>query len=209
MNRKRIVKILFILLCFISIISVVVFLYNSNHKNIIMERRIDTYTEYFNSIVSNDDYYIVVGSNDHNLNKYEKASISKYDSNRNKILEKVYNKGYNSTYYDVLKDGDNYIVVGSYESTKDELKNNVRTAFIVKYDKDFNVLFDNDFSVISDSTFNSVIKVDDGYIVCGNIKSVNKKDKNNGGFIIKYDFNGNEVFTKYSLDINSYYSDIL
>ena len=174
-----------------------------------MERRIDSYTEYFNSIVSNDDYYIVVGSNDHNLNKYEKASISKYDSNRNKILEKVYNKGYNSTYYDVLKDGDNYIVVGSYESTKDELKNNVRTAFIVKYDKDFNVLFDNDFSVISDSTFNSVIRVDDGYIVCGNIKSVNKKDKSNGGFIIKYDFNGNEVFTKYSLDINSYYSDIL
>ena len=158
----------------------------------------DTYTEYYNSIVSYEDNYIIVGSNDHNLNKFDKASITKYDSNRNKILEKVYNKGYNSTYYDVLKDGDNYVAVGSYESTKDELNNNFRTAFIVKYDKEFNVLFENDFSVIGDSSFNSVIKVDDGYIVCGRIQ---KK-----GVVIKYDFTGNEVFTKYSDNI---YNDIL
>lgn len=208
MNRKRIIKILIILLIFVGIISLVVFLYNRNHKTPIIEKRVETYTEYFNSILSNDDSYIVVGSNDHNLNKFEKASISKYDSNRNKILEKVYNKGYNSTYYDLIKDGDNYVVVGSYESTKNELENDLRTAFIVKYDKDINVLFENDYPVISDSYFNSIIKVDDGYIVCGYSESIDK-DGNTGAVIIKYDFTGNEIFMKNFGDSNSTFTDIL
>lgn len=202
------VKILIIILAIIGIISLVVFLYNRNHKTPIMERKVESYTEYFNSIISNDNNFIIVGSNDHNLNKYEKASISKYDMNRNKLLEKVYNKGYNSTYYDVLKDGDNYVVVGSYESTKDELENSLRTAFIVKYDKDFNVLFEDDFPVVSDSYYNRVIRLDDGYIVLGYSKSITKKDKNNGSVIIKYDFNGKELFMKY-LDDNTYYNDVL
>lgn len=209
LNRKRLVKLLIILLVIIGIISLVVFLYNRNHKTTVMERRVETYTEYGNSIISNSEGFIVIGSNNHNLNKIEKASISKYDSNRNKVLEKVYNKGYNSTYYDIIQDGDSYIVVGSYEATKKELEEKIRTAFIVKYDKNLEILFENDFQVIGDSHYYSVIKVDDGYIVCGDGVNTNSKSFESGATLIKYDFDGKEVFRKYTGNVNAIYKNLL
>lgn len=174
-----------------------------------MERNIESYREYSNSIIPNEDGFIVVGSSDHNSYKIEKASISQYDFDRNKILEKVYNKGYNSSFYDVIQDNEFYVAVGSYESTKKELENKTRTAFIVKYDKDFNIVFENDFQVVGDSNYYNIIKVLDGYVVCGDgVNSINKNGEI-GATLIKYDFNGNEIFRKYIGSIGARYNGLL
>ena len=66
---------------------------------------------------------------------YEKAKITRYDNNKNKIWEKFYNKGYNSTFFNVKADEDSFVAVGSYEKTKAEKKDKTRTALFVKYDK--------------------------------------------------------------------------
>ena len=50
-------------------------------------------------VVFNDSNYVTVGSNNDNRKGLEKAKISKYNSKKVKIWEKIYNYGYNSNLY--------------------------------------------------------------------------------------------------------------
>ena len=124
------------------------------------------YFDGINAATTVDDEIITVGSNNNNEQHFEKAKITKYNSKKEKKFEKLYNKGYNGAFFDVLvDDNDNLVAVGSYEATKEETEKGIRTALIVKYDQDGNILYEADFQLLGNSKYTNVVEVEDGYIV--------------------------------------------
>ena len=124
---KKIMKYTVIVCLIILIIDLVIIIYAGK-----MMKKDKSYFDRINSFEIVDSDIISVGSNNNNDKKQEKAKITKYDREQNKIWEKLYNKGYNSSFFAVKKDKENYIAVGNYESTKDEHRDKIRSALIVK-----------------------------------------------------------------------------
>ena len=191
-KKKRILRLINFLILILILVLVFEICYGVYLKFFKNDENI--YFDGINSIISINDGYASVGSNNNNDNHYERAKITVYNSKREKEIEKVYNKGFNSAFFDICeaKNG-GYIVVGSYESNSFEHDNSIREALIVKYDNDGNVVFDNNYKVLNNSKFNSVISVDDGYIVVGQSIYENTKVGNNdkgGAVIVKYNLDG-------------------
>lgn len=200
----------------LAIISIMALLFIVLEVIMIFKMSFNTSTTFvlydsINSFSLTGDGYVAVGSNNNNDNHYEKAKLSVYNFSSEIVMEKIYNKGYNSTYYDVISVEDGYVAVGSYESTKNELKSGNRTAFIVKYDKLGNILFEKDFNVLGNSKFVGVVEVDNHYIVCGQSIYKNKDTTSEGSAILmKYDKEGNELWRKNSGETNSaIYKDLV
>ena len=207
-KNKKIIICILLLFVFITFIFLFLFVFNNKKESVVMERKITTYVDRSNSSVLLDrGGYVIVGSNNHNTYGLEKAKFSMYDDSNNKIIEKVYNKGYNSSFNSVIKDGSTFVAVGSYESTKNEYSSGTRTALIVKYDINGEIIKDNDFQVVSNSYFNSVISVEDGYIACGS--SSNDTALYSGAVLIKYDKDLNEVWRKYTGNNGAIYNDLV
>lgn len=157
------------------------------------------YFDLINAFDFNDSNYVTVGSNNDNSKGLEKAKISKYNSKKVKIWEKIYNYGYNSSFLSVKIDGEDIVAVGSYESNKTEHKDSVRSALFVKYDKDGNLVFDKKFQELGDSKFTNIYIVDDGYFVVGQSIYENMTlgySENGGAFLIKYNKEGEVVWKK-------------
>lgn len=182
--QKRIFKLLKIIgiVCFtILIIEVVYIMFIMQDKSI--------YFDAINSIIDIDNGYVTVGSNNNNDKFLEKAKITKYNLKKEKKFEVIYNKGFNGAFFDVIQDGTDFVVVGSYEATEEEYEDGVRTALIAKYDEEGNLLYENSFQVLGNSKFTSIAVVDDGYLVTG--QSVYQDmvvglSGTGGAFVIKY-----------------------
>ena len=207
MNKKKI-KYLKILLTVIVVVLFlelfyIVYLFFFTKENPI-------YFDGTNSFIYNSsNKYIAVGSNNDNDKFYEKGKITVYDKDLNKIKEKFYNKGYKSTFYDLVEVEDGYVVVGSYEKSKNDNENSIRRALIVKYDLDGNVLFEKDFRVTHDSAYTGVISIEDGYVVVGYSISNNHPDTG-GAYIVEDDKTGNVVWTSnYGDKSNAKFKDII
>jgi len=195
-----------VILCIIIlIIDLVYYLFFINKSD-------SFYFDSINSFFHTDQYYIAVGSNN-NDGSYEKAKISKYDIKKEKVWEQIYNKGYNSAFFGAANDKDNIIAVGSYESTKKEHEDLIRSALIVKYDKDGKILIEKKFQVLGDSKFTDVLVVDDGYIVVGQSIYENMTlgfSDEGGAFIIKYDKDLNEIWRhNYGGSKSAIYNDLV
>lgn len=195
MNSRKI-RFLKIIMAICIIILVIEVIYIGYHLTYNDEKSI--YFDGINAIEATDKYYITIGSNNDNDNHYEKAKISKYDLKKQKVFEKLYNVGYNSSFFGVTIDDDDFVVVGSYEKEEEDHEKLVRRALIVKYDKDGNVIFENDFNVLDNSKFTSIIKVDDGYLVTGQSIYENTRvgNKDGGAIIAKYDKDGDLIWYK-------------
>lgn len=158
-----------------------------------------TFFESLNAYVAVDKSYYAVGSSNMDDNGYEKATIYKYDSNKKTIWEKRFKSKYNSTFYNISKDGDDLLVVGSYEKTEEENKESIRTAIFMKYDKDGKVVFKKELQILGNSKFVDVLVLDDSYIVVGQSiypNNVLGNDDRGGAVIVKYDKDGKELWTK-------------
>lgn len=162
----------------------------------LMYNKESLYFDGVNALTSDGKSYIAVGSNNNNDYKYEKAILSKYNSKKEKVFEKIYNKGYNGAFFDVEFDGDFIIAVGSYEKDESDHNNSVRSALLVKYDINGDIVFENDLSILDNSKFTSVTVVDDGYLVTGQsvYKSTKIGSKEGGAILIKYDKDGKMVW---------------
>lgn len=183
MNKKilRLLKIIGIFLCVVLILEIGYILFFIKDKPI--------YFDGINSIISVDKSLVAVGSNNNNESHFEKAKITKYNAKKEKKFETIYNKGYNGAFFDVIDDDENLVAVGSYEMDIEEHEKSVRSALIVKYDNEGNLVYENNFSVLDNSKFTSILNVEDGYIVTGQsiyddmtvgLSSVG------GAFVIKY-----------------------
>ncbi len=166
-----------------------------------------------------DDYYIAVGSSNFKHSRYndsftyqyedgifkgqintvyaEQAKIVKYDKELNLVFEKTFKGEYDSTFYDVASVKDGYIAVGSYVLEKEQLTANTRDGLIVKYDLDGNEIWHKNFQILGDTEFKSILILDDGILVVGQSIYENLEIGNHntgGGIIVKYDFDGNEIW---------------
>ena len=131
---------------------------------------------------------------------------------KEKTFEKIYNVGFNSTFFGVILDGSDVIAVGSYEKTQDDRDNSIRKALIVKYDKSGNVIFEKDFEVLDNSKFTSITKYGDYYYVTGKsvYKSTSIGNKEGGAILCKYDKDGNLIWSKtYGNSKSAVYNDLL
>ena len=150
------------------------------------------YDSVFYSLIKDDDGYVVVGSY---VSKYEQidaeardAVIAKYDFDGNIKWSKTYSVLSDTEFYKVIKDGEDYIVIGQSIYENLEMGNHITGGgIIVRYSKDGEELAHNNYGGNKSGSFNDIIPVKDGYILCG-------KDAANYGIIVKIkkDFNREE-----------------
>ena len=179
---------------------------------LLFKREQPVYFEGINAIVSTDKYLVSVGSNNDNDLFYEKAKISKYNQKKEKTFEKLYNIGYNSSFFGVAIDGTDYIAVGSYEKTEKDHNDFIRRAIIVKYDQDGNVLFEKDFSLLDNSKFTSVVVSDDGYYVTGQsiYRNTRVGNKDGGAVLAKYSKDGKLLwYHTYGSNKNAIFNELI
>lgn len=150
-----------------------------------------TYFDTINNIVKITDGYISIGGNNDNEKLYEKAKITKYDKKKEKVFEKLYNKGLSSTFNSVCATSDSFIAVGNYTKNEKDYTKDYTKGLIVKYDTKGNIIWEKDFTDAPKTTFNKIKEVSDGYIVVG--ESLFEKENKSligGAYLIKYDKNG-------------------
>lgn len=166
------------------------------------------YFDGVNSIVNYEDTYYTVGSNNDNNNYFEKAKVSSFDVNFNKVTEKLYNNEYKSAYYDLVVDDNSVTAVGFYEEDKKAHKNKNTKALLVKYDKEGNVLLEKKFGKLSKTTFTGIIN-EDYYYATGYSHSSN--DKNGGAYLLKIDKINGKIKWKKHLGSSKYgkYNDLV
>ena len=154
--------------------------------NTVWESTIDNkYDSTFYSVIKVDDGYLAVGSY---VEEYQQidantrnAILVKYDLNGKILWYKDYSVLSDTEFYKIIDDGnDNYVIIG--QSIYENMEMGTHTTgggIIVRYDKDGNLLAHNNYGGNKSGSFNDIIKVDDGYIVCG-------KDAVNYGIVIKF-----------------------
>lgn len=203
---KKILKIIIVVCILILLLDGIIFLVSRN-KNIKK-----TYFDSINGFEVLKDSYIAVGSNNNNEQGYEKAKIAFYNKDYQKIWERLYNNKYSSSFFSVKQDDQYYIAVGNMQKNEDEYNNKVRSALIVKYDKDGKKIYENTFQVLGNSKFTNVLVVDDGYLVVGQSIYENMTlglSENGGGFIVKYDKELKEISrVNYGGSKSGIYNDI-
>ncbi len=204
LQRVKLITIICAIILFIEICFVLYSIFFRNKESL--------YFDGINAVISNDSSYVTVGSNNDNDNYYEKAKISKYDKEKNKTFEKLYNTGYNSAFFGVTFDGDSIVAVGSYEKELDDHNNSIRKALIVKYDSEGDIEFSRDFELLDNSKFTSIVKVSDGYLVTGQSVYMNTKvgSEKGGAILVKYDTDGNLLWNKsYGSSKSAIFNDLL
>lgn len=209
-NRKVMKIIKFTtLICFLFLVIELIYI----GYNLLYNSKKSIYFDGINSIVSRDNYYVTVGSNNDNDNYYEKAKITLYNNKKIKTFEKLYNVGFNSTFLGVEIDNyDNIVAVGNVEKTETDHNKSIRKALIVKYDKDGNLIFDKEFNKLDNSKFTDIVIYEDNYYVIGQSVYSNTKigNKDGGALINKYDKNGELIWSKtFGNSKNAIYNDIL
>lgn len=209
-KKKKILKkvrYITIICAIILIVEILFVMYSLLFKN-----KESLYFDGINALITNDSYYVTVGSNNDNSNHYEKAKVSKHNRKKEKTFEKLYNVGYNSAFFGVSMDEDNIVAVGSYEKTADDHNDSVRRALIVKYDSLGEIIFAEDFKLLDNSKFTSVTTIEDGYLVTGQSVYKNTKvgTKEGGAILAKYDKEGNLVWYKtYGSSKSAIFNDLL
>lgn len=173
---QRYIKIILFFIVFIVIIVGCSFLVFYQKKEI---RYLDT----IDATTVVDDVIYAVGRNNDNDKELTKAKFSIYNSKQEKIYEKLYNTGYTSRFYDLLVDDEDIVIVGAYEKTKKDYKNNNSTAVILKYDEEGQLLFEKE---VSGTKFYDVFVCDDGYLAIGTSYDKNKTK----GVLVKFHTDG-------------------
>lgn len=202
MTDKKLKKIFYITLIVCILIIVVEAIY-FGYKKYKFEMN-NTYYDNYNMTIKDKDNLVSVGSSYFKYsknNKYtdgiEKGKLIKFDKNNEIIFEYQYDKELRSTFTSVVSVDDGYIVTGSGEYSEYQHENNLRDAFIIKFDKDGNKLWEKYYGQLANTRFNKAILVSDGIIVIGTSLYENMEvgnHTNGGGIIVKYDFDGNEIW---------------
>ena len=165
-----------------------------NDMNVVWEKTYDCdYDSTYYGVLPVDDGYIVVGSY---ISKYSQidaktrdAVIVKYDSNGKVEWSDTYSVLSDTEYYKIIDDGDgNYVVIGQSIYENMEMGSHITGGgIIVRYNSKGEMIAHNNFGGNKSGIFNDIIKVSDGYIVCG-------KDAANYGILVKFqkDFDRDE-----------------
>lgn len=159
-------------------------MYNDNLK-IIWENTIKAkYDSMFSSVLLDDDGYVAVGSFIKDKKQIESgartAIIVKYDKTGKLLWKNTYSVLSDTRFNKVIKDGDDYIVIGQSIYENMEMGNHTTGGgIILRYNSEGEEIAHNNYGGNKSGNFTDIIIVDDGYIVCG-------KDATNYGIILKF-----------------------
>ena len=164
-----------------------------NNLNLVKENSYKSdYDSNFYSILKVEDGYVVVGSFVSEKKQLESgvrdALIVKYDNDLNVVWSSTYSVLDDTEFYKIIKDDDNYVVVGQSIYENMVMGSHITGGgIIVRYSQNGELLANNNYGGNKSGIFNDVVKVDDGYIVCG-------RDAANYGILVKFtkDFNRDE-----------------
>ncbi len=134
---------------------------------------------------------------DTNVKDNSRGIITKYDNKGNIEFQSTYENGIATAFNDVITVDDGYIAVGSGIFSEEEKNNEGQEAIIIKYSKDGEIVWEKYYHVLTNTSFSKVIEVSDGYVAVGQSIYANLEVGNHttgGAIIVKYDFNGNEVW---------------
>ena len=212
---KKRAKWTFIIVMSIVLIELVaMYLIHVNKENKI------TYIDTYNKITKEKDYYLAVGSSNFKYSHYndpfiyeyedgitkdkinrvyaEQAKLVKLDNELNVVFEKTFKTKYDSCFYDSIVINDFIYAVGNYVYSEKQLSLNTRDGLLVKYDLDGKMIWSKNYQVLGDTVFKRIIDVEDGFIIVGQSIYENMEIGNHdtgGGIIIKYDYDGNIIWT--------------
>ena len=195
------VKVLIIVSFVCGIVLVIEGVLALNHKGYLDRHTV--YYESYNGVEMDGDYIVVVGGSDlkhgsfTNSKDNERGKIVKYNEKGEVKFEKTYTRGISTTFTSVTSVSDGYIVTGTGIFSEEEQKSEGKEAVIIKYSKSGEIIWEKFYQVITDTSFNKVIAVSDGYVAIGQSIYANMEMGNHttgGGIIVKYDFDGNEVW---------------
>ena len=152
------------------------------------------YATAFNSVISVEDGYIVVGtgvfSEEEKNNEGKEALIIKYDKDGEIVWEKFYHVLTDTSFKKVIEVEDGYVAVGQSIYANLEVGNHTTGgAIIVKYDKEGNEIWHNNHGGTKSGNFNDVVSVNGEYYAVG-------KDGTDWGNIVKFDKNGKYLWHK-------------
>lgn len=203
MNKEaklvKIAKISVVVCILIILIEAVLFFY-LKHK----QEANSVYYDAYQMVLKDGEYYVAVGSSDFKYSEehdytdgVERGRLVKLNHEGEIILDVIYDKGLASTFTSVLVHDDFYYVTGSGVYDEYQQENNIRDAFLIKFDKDGNKIWEKYYGVLSNTKFNKAILVEDGIVVIG--QSIYEamevgNHSTGGGVIVKYDFDGNKIW---------------
>ncbi len=163
-------------------------LFEGNYEN--------DYDSNFYGVIKVSDGFIAVGSivqNEQQIkDNVSDALIVKFNQDFKVIWQKTYSVLSDTEFYKIIDDGDdNYVIIGQSIYENMEVGNHITGGgIIVRINKDGEIIAHNNYGGNKSGIFNDIIKVSDGYIVCG-------KDATNYGILVKFkkDFDREETDT--------------
>lgn len=201
-NLSKPVKIVLIVLVICILIIGIEGLLVLSHKRQIENSQV--FYERYNGVSIDGDSVIVAGITDiketmfdTNIKDNSRGKIIKYDNKGNIEFQTIYEHGIATAFNSVITVEDGYIAVGTGIFSEEEKNNEGQEAIIVKFTKDGEIVWEKYYHVLANTSFSKVIKVEDGYIAVGQSIHANMEVGNQttgGAIIVKYDFNGNEVW---------------
>jgi len=171
---------------------------------------------FFGNIIEDDNYYYVIGQNLALNDNY--GVIIKYDNKGNIVWEENYYNNDDVSLRDISISNDNQsIIIVGYSILLDvEDCYSKGHRIIVSYDKNGNMNWDNEKDTSSYGAFNSILPINDGYLVTGyknnkNIQSaaITKLD-NFGNILWEKDYSNNkDIITDYYINVFPYKNNYL
>ncbi len=191
--------------------AAVLFKFDNNGEIIGRKHFGGTSTDYFHSVVEDEDGYVAVGyaysSNGDLLgmnNGGLDGIIAKFDKDFNLLWVNHHGGSNHDYFFDVTIAEDGYIAVGYSDSTNGHLNGlnkGGRDAIIVKFDKNGNRLWSRNYGGTNDDRFEGIITIPGGYVAAGRSNSTNGdlQGINKGGWdaiLVKYDNHGNIIWKR-------------
>ncbi len=156
-----------------------------NDYNLIWEQTFDNkYDSTLYSVLPVSDGYIAVGSY---VEKYKQIDskcrtglIVKFDKDGKEVWHKDYSVLSDTELFKIIPDDDNFVIIGQSIYENLEVGTHVTGGgIILRINSEGEVLAENNYGGNKSGIFNDILKVDDGYIVCG-------KDATNYGVLVKF-----------------------
>lgn len=144
------------------------------------------YDEIANQVISTrDGGYITIGTTDSDISNQKDMYVVKIDANGNRQWQYHYGSRENEEGYGIVEVNDGYVMTGYTKDTK----NYDSDAYIVKIDKEGNVLWHKRYGGEKDDEARAIIKVNGGFVVVG--YSTSSENYSKDMYLIKVDDNGN------------------
>lgn len=144
------------------------------------------YDEVANQVIATQDGgYITVGTTDSDISNQKDIYIVKIDANGNRQWHYHYGSREIEEGFGIVEVNDGYVIAGYTKDTS----NYDKDAYLLKIDRDGNILWAKKYGGSKDDEARAIAKVDDGFVITGYTTSSENYSKEM--YLLKVDSNGN------------------